>query len=191
MIALVLGTGFMIPSVDATNVSMVKPVLSITASDENGLEFIVKVDAGSLVVAEVEANGKVYTQVSLPGWANSYGAGLPALPVEVAQVGAPLGAEVEVTVTAGEARVVELSAPILPGVTQVAEWGLPVEGEEMLPEMVEVYEEDAAVYGRGVYPAALAEVSGDGMMRQQRVVGVSVYPVQYAQGRRNCWCMKR
>jgi len=125
------------------------PQLEVTASDENGLEFIVKVDAGSLVVTEVEANGKVYTQVSLPGWANSYGAGLPALPVEVAQVGAPMGAEVEVTVTMGEARVVELSAPILPGVTQVAEWGLPVEGEEMLPEMVEVYEEDAAVYGGG------------------------------------------
>ena len=160
------------------------PQLEVTTSDGRGLEFVVNVDAGSLVVAEVEAGGKVYTQVNLPGWANSYAAGLPALPVEVTQVGAPMGAEVEVTVTMGEARVMKLSAPVLPGVTQVAEWGLPGEEENgpAMPEMVEVYKEDAAVYGGGVYPAALAEVSGDGMMRQQRVVGVSVYPVQYNAG---------
>ena len=77
-----------------------------------------------------------------------------------------------------------MSAPVLPGVTQVAEWGLPVEEDGMmLPEIVEVYEEDAAVYGGGQeYPGVLAEVSGDGMLRQQRVVGVSVYPVQYDAG---------
>ncbi len=184
LIALVLGTGFLTPTVDAESVPMGKPIFTVITSDGRGLEFVVNVDAGSLVVAEVEAGGKVYTQVNLPGWANSYAAGLPALPVEVTQVGAPMGAEVEVTVTMGEARVMKLSAPVLPGVTQVAEWGLPGEEENgpAMPEMVEVYKEDAAVYGGGVYPAALAEVSGDGMMRQQRVVGVSVYPVQYNAG---------
>ena len=41
-------------------------------------------------------------------------------------------------------------------------------------------EEDPAIYGSGtIYPAEVAQVANDGVMRQQRVVSIATYPVQY------------
>ena len=157
------------------------PLVEVNRVEGDGVAFTVSMKVEDLELTLVEEAGRQYTRVSLPGWAGTVAAGLPVLPVQVEQLGAPLGAEVSVEVSGGEAQRVKLDAPVLPGVAQVADWSAPVEDESglMLPDLVDVYEEDAGVYGGGVYPGELALVSGDGMLRQQRVVGVSVYPVQY------------
>jgi len=147
--------------------------------ESTGVRFTVTVPVEELELEEIEENGKTYTRVGLPGWSQTAQAGAPSLPLVVEQVGAPLGAEVTLYVVPGQARVEKLSAPVLPVVTQRAEMKPPVEGEPLLPEMVYVVEEDASVYGGGEYPGSLAVVMNDGMVRQQRVLGVVVYPVQY------------
>jgi len=191
LIAVLLLVGLLVPTVNAAPSSQLpafaparssSPEVEVNRVEGDGLAFTVSMKVADLELTLVEEAGRQYTRVSLAGWAGTVAAGLPVLPVQVEQLGAPLGAEVSVEVSGGEAQRVKLDAPVLPGVTRVADWGAPVEDESglMLPEMVEVYEEDAGVYGGGgVYPGELALVSGDGMLRQQRVVGVSVYPVQY------------
>ncbi len=151
----------------------------LLGEESTGVRFTVTVPVEELELEEIEENGKTYTRVGLPGWSQTAQAGAPSLPLVVEQVGAPLGAEVTLYVVPGQARVERLSAPVLPVVTQRAEMKPPVEGEPLLPEMVYVVEEDASVYGGGEYPGSLAVVMNDGMVRQQRVLGVVVYPVQY------------
>jgi len=151
----------------------------LESAGSTGVTFTVTVPVEELVLEEVTENGKTYTRVMLPGWAQTTQAGAPALPMVMEQAGAPVGAELELYVVPGKARVEKLNAPVLPVVTQKAELLPPVEGEPLLPEAVYVMEEDAAVYGGGEYPGSLAMVVNDGMVRQQRVLGVVVYPVQY------------
>jgi len=76
---------------------------------------------------------------------------------------------------------VALPAPPLPVAIQVVEWAPPATGAApVLPEPITVIQEDPAIYtGVAVYPAAMAEVTSDGVMRQQRVLGIAAYPVQY------------
>ncbi len=192
LISAILLVGLLVPTVNAApsihvpvnrqSASSTPPEVEVNRVDGDGVTFTVSMKVADLELELVEEAGRQYTRVSLPGWAGTVAAGLPVLPVQVEQLGAPMGAEVSVEVSGGEAQRVKLDAPVLPGVAQVADWENAETDESglMLPEMVEVYEEDAGVYGGGgVYPGELALVSGDGMLRQQRVVGVSVYPVQY------------
>jgi hypothetical protein len=64
--------------------------------------------------------------------------------------------------------------PVLPATTQKVEWSPPAAtgGVPALPAPIYAVEEDAAIYaGDAAYPGVLAEVTSDGVMRQQRVVG--------------------
>jgi len=48
------------------------------------------------------------------------------------------------------------------------------------PETSFTYAEAPSVYAQGAaYPGGLAELTGDGILRQQRVVGIAAFPVQY------------
>jgi uncharacterized repeat protein (TIGR01451 family) len=144
--------------------------------------FEVQVPWDQLRLEPVTEGGKAYTRVSLPGWSLTSQAGAPELPFRAEKVGAPFGAAVSVQVTAGPAHTVALPAPVLPVVTQVVDWGPPAApvGAPALPSPSFVVQEDPALYGgQAAYPGALAQVAGDGVLRQQRVAGIAAYPVQY------------
>ena len=143
---------------------------------DTGVKFEVVVPWEELLLEEVVENGKPYTRVSLPGWAETGQAGAPQLPMLTEQAAVPVDADVELWVVPGEARRVKLSAPVLPVAT--ARVGIMRPGGG-LPQPEYVVEEDAGVYGGGEYPGSLAMVMNDGMLRQQRVIGLVVYPVQY------------
>jgi len=178
-VALFFAVGVMVPAKVSGEGVRSAEVTRLLSEGSTGVRFTVTVPVEELVLEEIEENGKTYTRVGLPGWSQTAQAGAPSLPMVVEQVGAPLGAEVMLYVVPGQARVKKLSAPVLPVETQKAEMTLPVEGEPLLPEVVYVVEEDASVYGGGEYPGSLAMVMNDGMVRQQRVLGLVVYPVQY------------
>jgi len=184
VIILLLMVGFLAPAQVSGEAAGGAVASRLESAGSAGVTFTVTVPEEELVLEEVTENGKAYTRVTLPGWAQTTQAGAPALPMVLEQAGAPVGAEVELYVVPGKARVQKLSAPVLPVVTQKAELLPPVEGEPLLPEVVYVVEEDAAVYGGGEYPGSLAMVVNDGMVREQRVLGVVVYPVQYNAQRR-------
>jgi len=173
---------YLSPSTTSVQPSISNPQpVRVLSSAATGAAFEVAVSWDQLVLEPTTANGKTYVQVSLPGWASTSQAGAPSLPVLAKAVAAPQGATVTVRVTPGQAHTVALPAPPLPVASQVVEWAPPATGAApVLPEPITVIEEDPAIYtGVAAYPAALAEVTSDGVMRQQRVLGIATYPVQY------------
>ncbi len=98
------------------------------------------------------------------------------------QIGVPFGAEVTVEVTPGPAHRIALEVPVIPAATKVINEEQPIDAaaDGNVPVYKDLLLEDADVYGGwGIYPGRLAEISGDFILRQQRIVGVSAYPVQY------------
>jgi len=158
------------------------PTVSLLTADESGVDFVLETSWKDLLLEPVEAEGKNYTRVSLPDWTSLSQEGKPALPVHVEQIGVPFGAEVTVEVTPGPAHRIALDVPVLPVASRVIAEEPPLftaEGSSM-PVIKDEVIEDANVYGGwGIYPGSLAEVSGDYVLRQQRIVGISSYPVQY------------
>ena len=135
----------------------------------------------------IDVVGGQYAQVSLPGWTTTSQAGAPALPMLVQTIGAPFGAEVVVRVEPGQAHTQALPSPAAPAATNKSVPSLPREGvgqEPMapgdLPRPVPVLEEDSSIYDAVTpYPGMLAKITADGVVRQQRVIGVAAFPVQY------------
>ena len=155
----------------------------LLAADEDAVTFRVQVPWQQLQVETIAVEGATYAAVALPGWAALQQPGAPALPAHLEALGAPLGAEVAVEVTPGPAHIVPLPAPVMPAARQELDWELPdpVTGELSEPTPRVVIEPDPAIYDDETsFPQALAVLSNDGMLRQQRVLGVEARPVQYA-----------
>jgi hypothetical protein len=156
--------------------------VSVVSSSSAGITFTVTVPWEQLRLEPMMVGGAEYVRVSLPGWAQSSQAGAPALPLLTETIGVPFGVGVAVHVVPGVGHTMVLSAPALPVRTQKVEWAPPESGDGSadLPLPSYVLEEDPEVYGGDTaYPADLARVASDGVVRQQRVVGIVACPVQY------------
>ena len=152
---------------------------SVLSATSAAVVFEVITPWQQLSLEPVTAGGKQYVRVSLPGWSATAEAGAPALPSLVEEIGAPFGATISVRVTPGLAHTQTLAAPVLPVASEKMERDGPA-GAAPLPAPGIVVEEDAMVYtGQAAFPQALAEVTSDGVMREQRIVGVSAFPLQY------------
>ncbi len=157
-------------------------VAELQAADSSGLSFTVSFPWEQLTLESVDVEGKQYIKPSLTGWSESLTPGMPELPIAIEQIGVPLGAEVELQVIPGKQHMIHLEVPVLPVATQMDDWNSSTDLFEnsSYKEPKLLYIEDSDVYyGQSLYPGVMAEITGDGYLRQQRVVGVSTYPVQY------------
>ena len=149
---------------------------------QNGLTYTVSVPVDEFFMNEVLIDGQVFTRITLPGFSNSSVPGLPELPIDTKNIGVPMGAKVEIEVIPGSGHTIDLNAPIIPGVNEIVEW-LGFENEnnqQQLPTVIQSYDLDPSVYGSDLpYPGVSGEVVNDGIMRQQRIVSIAVYPIQY------------
>lgn len=156
--------------------------LTLVSSNEREVIYEIKVPWQQLTLEPVMVDGKDYSTISLPGWSQTAQPGSPALPVITHKIGAPFEAEIEISVIPGTVHTRYLSSPVLPVVTQetiIDPFGIDFT-PQALPETNLVYNEDPKIYSRNLfYPVSLSEKSADGVIRQQRVVGISVYPIQY------------
>ena len=133
----------------------------------------IEVDGSDYQLHTVHLEGVAYTQIQLPGGMWLPEPGRPAVPVRGTLLGVPYGARVEVTVV--EAEFDEISGVLLMPVPQFRSTGRTAFGTE-----VEVYEPDAEFYATdGIFPAEQAVVTHTGVMRDQRVAGISLRPIQY------------
>jgi hypothetical protein len=147
----------------------------LLSSDASGVSFQVDVPWNQLLIEPAGA----YLQVALPGWSTTSQSGAPALPMLTQSVGVPFDTALSLIVEAGPAHTVTLAAAPLPVTSQSVDWG-PPDSIDTLPVPRLEWVEDPAVYGADVpYPAALATLASDGVLRQQRVAGIALYPVQY------------
>ncbi len=146
-----------------------EPRLVRTGAD--GVE--IEVDGLDVQLQPVQLEGVSYTQVQLPGGMILPEPGRPAVPVRGTLLGVPFGARVAVSVV--EAEYDEISGVLLLPAPQPGSTGRGAFGTED-----EVYEPDAGFYATDVlYPEQQAVVTRIGVMRDQRVAGISLRPIQY------------
>ena len=171
-----LGSGIH-PAVSADTV--LTDEVNLLSSNGSGVEFEVSVPWQTLQLEVVEVDGVSYTYLDLPGWANTSQEGAPALPFASQSIGVPFGAELSIEVIPGRAHTIPLNAPDFPTPSPIHQVDYLAPNWEN-SAIVYVIEPDPEIYtGSGAYPGALAEITADGQLRQQRLVGVGVYPVQY------------
>lgn len=153
--------------------------VTLLSSGEAGVTFDVAVPWREL---RAPVSGAGYTAVSLPGWPTTTQEGAPALPQMAQTIGVPFGVDLSVRVTAGPAHTLALAGAPQPVPSRQIREALPavLTLAPPLPQQSYTLQEDAAIYSGAVpYPDVLARLAGDAVVRQQRTVGVVVYPVQY------------
>lgn len=137
----------------------------LIGSDDAGVT--VEMSALDYRLGEVAIDGAVYATVALPAAVPLPYAGEPAVPVAGTVVGIPFGVDVRVEVV--DADYVTIPGVLLAPVPDVdRETGLPVYVADRL-----AYEENRW------FPADAAVVNRVGIIRDQRVAGVSLRPIQY------------
>ncbi len=156
--------------------------LRLIDSSDNGISLELRINWQSLLLEKEIVDGKTYLKPSLPGASQGSQAGSPDLPVVQATLGIPFGVDVEITVTPGIAHEKSLVAPILPVETEVTT-------RQFSPDHQRVQDaystqssivEDAAVYESTTpFPEKQVVIGQDAVVRQQRIIGVQLYPLQY------------
>ncbi len=160
-----------------------EPVLAESMIDEiNQYAIKLNFQIEEMGLEEVQSDGKSYTRVSLPDLLINNQPGYPALPVKILHFAVPIGSEVEVEVLQGRATEISIDDPVIPfAKTEVRRFDVDLASSE--PGAIEkyrVYQPEPAVYSNNsAYPAQLAGITSDGMFRNQRVISVAVYPIQF------------
>jgi len=162
-----------------------QPLLSqthIKEETQTGLSWVVSIPWQRLEQELIEINGLQYTRLNIPSCYNSVTPGLPALPFFIEHLAIPFGVSFEIQVDPGKAHVRYLEHPVLPSPTQIEQPAALPQADKSLPfpETSIMYQPDPIAYSDAkAFPSHLAEVSNIGVMRQQRIAGISLYPVQY------------
>jgi len=156
--------------------------LQLLKSNNDGIRFEINLPWEELNLSQVFVNGRNYTQVSLDGWNHMAYPGAPSLPFLTEKIGVPLDAEVTLRVIPGKSHTYDLQAPIIPAQSQIVKIDPGQENiaDGSLPKVSYEINEDPIFYAATTpYPGDLAVIANDGMLRQQRVVGINLYPVQF------------
>jgi hypothetical protein len=157
----------------------------LLSSIDDGVIFEVNLPLDQLEEETISANGIQYISLSIPGWSQTAREGEPKLPKITETLGIPFGVDYQLEVVPGKKTTRILNHPVLPGETQSIDWEEIALNSEDLQNLKPGYKiiEDKRIYeSNKPYPGPLAEVTGDGVMRHQRVIGVSLYPIQYLPG---------
>ena len=181
VILVILLCTFFLPSVKAEMRS--DEEILILSTDETSFSFEVQVPWQNLNLENVVDENGVFTRVSMPEWEVISEPGTPALPYLTKIIGVPFEAEITLEVTPGNNHTVKLPSAIKPVESQEVDWSKPptTKGSIAIPNVTEVVKPNYQIYGSSsVYPGSLAEVINDGVLREQRVASIAVYPVQFA-----------
>ena len=156
--------------------------VELVSSSDQGVTFKIHTPVDRLIEETLSFNSIEYVNLSIPGWSQISREGEPKIPVSIENIGIPFGVDFVLSVTPGEKSTRVLSHPILPESTQSIDWDeiafddgylQAIESDNKIIEHSEIYAANRP------YPGSLAKVTSDGVLRHQRVIGVSLYPVQY------------
>ncbi len=151
------------------------------SSTDRAITLEVTLNPDSVSLRPVTVDGKEYVEVSVAGWAKMAEPGAPALPMAHAALGVPFGADLTVSVVPGRVHIVQMEGDASPADAiplGVQEAGLPLARSFRSPRGVSNGTRWCMARPRP-FPGKLAEIVSDGVLRQQRIAGVAVYPVQY------------
>ncbi len=145
--------------------------VELVATESNAVE--IEVTAFDLARRQVEINGKSVDRVDVPDWVYWQAFGAPAVPARGVVLGVPFGAQIVATVIHADYEEIQ-DVDLMP--VPDTQWL----GSDDYPIARAVYEKDLDVYHTDAfYPGEEVVVVNDGVMRDQRVVTLSLRPVQY------------
>ena len=155
--------------------------VNLLSSNSEQLVFSVSVPWKLLISEVQEVESKQWTNLEFMGWQKITQTGAPELPILTKSIGVPFGATIDINVTPGRQHQIQLSSPVIPALSMRV-------GEEFPGFITDDYVEpqyfyeripDPLIYEQGrIFPGKLAVISNDGIMRQQRIAGLSIYPIQ-------------
>lgn len=180
ILVLIISFAGSLPFADAQ--TAVEPLIQLLEAGEDGLTFTVSVPWQALSVEPVELDGESFSRLSMPSYHNMTEAGMPALPFLTRHIAIPFGVTLELHVSPGRAHTRQLEYPLQPAPTQIFSEEISIENGQPLDttQMILAYPQDRSVYSKmSAFPGNLAEVTNIGQMRQQRIAGISIFPVQY------------
>ena len=146
--------------------------ITVLSSDKNGIVIEVTLPPPSL--QEVEAEGELFHEISLPGSAMTGEAGKPNLPVKGTLIGLPDGSSPTLSLIETDVQVLkEVNIRPAPQTFMV---------DEDTPQAHLTYRftKDAEAYSRNAFlPDRVAELGPPAYMRDQQVAQVRIFPVRY------------
>ncbi|NIA12386.1 MAG: hypothetical protein GWP10_22385, partial [Nitrospiraceae bacterium] len=149
------------------------PEVTLLQSDNNTVCFTVKVYG--MLATNKRISEKNYQLLSIPNSEVMTTAGKPALPVITKLIAVPDCDDVNITVTPSN-KIQFSNYSVIPAPRyEKQDW--PDGSHSLIP----IYEEDASIYASDVeFPGKYGEIIGTGYVRAQKVVGVTLYPIQFS-----------
>ena len=146
--------------------------IRVLSSDSSGIVIEFTLPPPSL--RELEAEGELYQDISLPGLAMTGEAGKPNLPVMGTLIGLPEGSSPTLSI-------IETEVQVLKGVNlRPAPQAVMVDEDTRQARLTYRFTKDAEAYGRNAFlPKRLAELGSPAYMRDQQVAQVRIFPVRY------------
>jgi hypothetical protein len=147
----------------------------ITRCDWSGITF--RVEIPGLLAQEVVTKGGAFTELEIPGEVHRGAPGTPWLPALHRFVDVPYGAELEVSVAPGSARVIDLEAAGFPALVKPMQPSAPKHpgAREAAPFLFD--EKAYAVSGFDAQP--LVRIRDEGILRGHRLASLEILPVEY------------
>ena len=146
--------------------------IQLVSSDSEGV--VLEITAGPIEILAAGAPAVGYDRVGIPGAGANRAIGAPRVPVVGTLVGLPAGAKAEVEVLETDVGAVYGGISLEPVPRPVAE---EVDG---FPRPALRFQIDTEIYAQDAdYPPVLAELGERARLRDQDVVPIQVYPVQY------------
>lgn len=151
------------------------------SSTDEGVELLAELSLGDLNIDTTFVGGNQYSEITLKGWDRLEKPGEPNLPYMSALIAVPFGVEVSIDSVPGSYKVTKLLAPVMPGKAQVVSQNfdsmvsdpLDLDFDFITEPITKIYTSEAA------YPQALVQITNEGVLRNQRLVSIAFFPVQY------------
>ncbi len=149
-----------------------KPTTNLTTSNNNTVSFTVQING--MEASNIKAGTSAYQSLSIPDGEVMTKAGSPQVPIISKLIAIPDCDNVSISITPSN----ELQFPnynVLP-VARYDKKQLPDGSDDLVP----VYEENKSIYSSGAdFPGKYGEITEIGYVRDQKVVHVAIYPVQF------------
>jgi len=148
----------------------------------SGMDFEISVNWQELTFDMVDFEGEVFVKIASKGMETISQEGAPSLPFMTKAFGVPPTTTLSVTATPGKMYTIQLDYPVLPSAKQEIDWDFPetFSGQQIFPDSKFALEKDLEIYsGDTIFPNTYVKILNDGFVRQQRIMGLGIYPFQY------------
>jgi len=172
-----------VPGINEVNAKTESQEQSILLdSSSEGVSFTVQVAPQNLTMEMVNVGTTEFVQLSLPSSSMTSQPGAPELPILTETIAVPFGVELEIQVTPGKAHTQIITGDVVPVPYQRSDWLLPEKdmSPALSPTLIKEIIPDETIYSKNAnFPGRLGEISNIGTIRQQRIAGITLYPIQY------------